>query len=470
MSWSDYGFSGISSSFQNYFYRPIKDEKPEISIESNENLGLPSKEDVKLYGTKAFDCFKEVWDFEDFWKRANTCDACLSLVDELLIKNPDDIEVKEICKTFQGILEKNLNYYKSLSHDDKWIDDFGWWGLLGVNAYKFLMKLSDFNLAIAYLELSGECWTDMINHGYDVNENIKPVKYGCKNSTSLLPNVGVKNSVVNTLLFLLSTKLYTLYIEKKFSNPDPYLKMAYQQWLWFLNWFELKSYGYLKSFKDDEGSGLIGERPLAFFNGSDYQDTSHPDSTTGSVWTGDNGLLIGGLFELMAVKNQLFEYATHHQPYWKFNLEDFDTKIKEITTKLIHGVQKGMIGKDGIFHEPPCLLSYVTNAKDYYGGRGILIRYMDLKKVEAFSGVDFKENILKTVNAIWLTRDVNSNQFQVEFTTDENNLNYVKQFDTLWGISDQSSRWLIGSEDLKLRNAIAQALGMDFLAGALKVV
>lgn len=434
MSWSNFSLWGMGSSFQNYFYGP----------------------DIKLYGLKAFDCFLKNWEFDDFWKRATTCDACLKLIDPLFTENPNAPEIKEMCK----ILEKNLIYFTGTKQDDKWIDDFGWWGLLGVNAYEFLMKVGDYDLAQAYLKLSKECFDIMINVGYDVTKGIKPVENGCRNTTILLQNEGVKNSVVNALLLLLSTKLYRLNMEKNFGDQDRFLKMAYQQWTWFSKWFDLSEYQYLKTFKGNVDAALIGERPLAFFDDSNYQTTNHPDWAPNWIWSGDNGLLLGGLLDLIAVKDHLSASVS------EFNAEIFNKKINFAVNKLIQGIQKGMIGKDGIFHEPPCLSSYATNGKDYFVGRGILVRYMNIKEIKAFSGVDFSGNILKTVDALWKTREENTNQFKAEFTTKEANLDYANQFDELWGFSDQAVQWVIDADE-KTKNAICQAVGLDFLAAAL---
>lgn len=73
-----------------------------------------------------------------------------------------------------------------------------------------------------------------------------------------------------------------------------FLVTAYNQWIWFSEWFELNQCNYLKHFNGDNEAALVCERPLDFREGSSYKDMSHPDGAHNWVWSGDNGLLIGG--------------------------------------------------------------------------------------------------------------------------------------------------------------------------------
>lgn len=460
MAWPIFNFS-----FQNYFYPPSVKTENLTHVEIAQNLSLS---DVKHYGLKAFECFKKSWEIPDFWKRANTSDACLTLLQTLLTQNPYDQVVKGECAEFQLILEKNLAYFNAQELNDKWSDDFGWWGLLGVNAYYFLNELDNSDLAKKYLNLSCKCYELMVNAGLDKDKTAFPIPHGCRNSTVNTPEKGVKNSVVNALLMLLSTKLYSFYSEKNSDEAEKFLVTAYQQWVWFSGWFELTQYNYLKHFNGDDQAALVGERPLAFVDGSSYKDTTNPDWAENWVWTGDQGLLINAFINLASFKNKLAELADKKHPEWQFKLDVFRSRIEDVTKKLIHGVHKGFVGKNGVFYEPPCSSSYFTHANDYFGGRGILIRHLEFAKVKELTGVDLKENVLKTVDALWETRDVNSDQFQSEFTKTQDHQDYAKQFGALWGGTDESVTWNIDSDPIT-KDAICQAVGMDFIAAALVV-
>jgi hypothetical protein len=423
--------------------------------------------DMKYCGLEALACFKNSWEIPDFWKRANTCDACVVLLDTLFTQNPNDQQVGEMCKEFQVILEKNLECFCGENLNNKWSDDFGWWGLLGVNAYQFLMKQGNRELADKYLNLACTCYERMVDTGCDHDKTVLPVPFGCRNAMEDSPNIGVKNTVVNGLLLLLSTKLCTVQFHNSLNVPDGFLVTAYNQWIWFSEWFELNQCNYLKHFKNDNEAALVCERPLDFRDGSSYKDMSHPDWAPNWVWSGDNGLLIGAFLNLIALKDKLAKFADQQRPDWKFNENAFSSKIQDITKKLIRGVQKGIIGQDGIFYEPPCPSSYVTNANDYFGGRGILVRYMDLLKIEEFSGIDLKENVEKTVEALWSTRDVVSGQFKAEFTNLEDRKAYAKQFNLLWGDTGQVITWDLDSNP-KIKDPICQAVGLDFIAATLR--
>jgi hypothetical protein len=282
----------------------------------------------------------------------------------------------------------------------------------------------------------------------------------------------VKNTVVNALLLLLSTRLYQIFGEEKRGNPESFIDLAYHQWIWFSNWFELKDYQYLKSFEGDENAALVGERPLAYFTGSDYQNIAHPDWTANWVWSGDQGILIGGLLDLMNLKDKLKESCARIYPERKFDENDFEIKVKDTLHKLVLGVKKGMVGKeDNLFYEPPCDSSFCSNyANDYYEGRGILVRYIDIQKVKSLFNEDFLPPIVETLKALWKKKDSDTNQYQIEYTDEKNKEDYVNQFNSLWNTKFAVTNWDLSSVDEKLKNELTQALGLDFLAATMRSI
>src|ERR1700730_2187275 len=132
MQWlSGLGY-GTLNSIQNYFYKNTQVDKAEnrseIYAESTKNDSLTSLKELIPISIKAFNCFKNNWDFDNFWKRANTCDACVCFVDSLLARDPHNPEIAKISSFVQEMLEKNLTYFTTMNLDDKWLDDFGWCG------------------------------------------------------------------------------------------------------------------------------------------------------------------------------------------------------------------------------------------------------------------------------------------------------------------------------------------------------
>lgn len=229
----------------------------------NEIFDAANIESLKQYSIDIFDRFTNVWKFDDFWKRGNTCDACLCFSAVLIERWPNDLKVQELQEIVHKMLSENLDYFNNSNLSNKWADDFGWWGLMGINAYEHLKKMGNIQLAEKYLQLStSSCWEYMINIAYDSKPDSKPVLNGCRNSS--FEQFGVKNTVANALLFLLSTRLYRLYCQEGLPDRDRFLDMAYKQWVWFFSWFELKEYAYLKPINGIDAA-LVQERPAAFF-------------------------------------------------------------------------------------------------------------------------------------------------------------------------------------------------------------
>ncbi len=462
MHWlSSFGL-GAYNPFQNYVspHPTVNNtvKTSSLASASAQTDGLPSLEEIKHYSLKAFDCFKKNWDFDNFWKRANTCDACVRFAEVFLSHYPNDPESSQISVFIQEMLEKNLKYYRASKLEDKWLDDFGWWGIMALNAYQLLTKLKNDKLAKEYFELAHDCWSYMIKHGYDHSPNATPIPHGCKNNSVDTPDQGVKNTIVNALLLMQSARLYKLSAQAGVNQEDrtPYLDMALNQWQWFSKWFERKEDGYIKIFQDN--AWLVCERPLA--KNSDYQDISHPNWTDGWIWTGDQGILIGGLLDLYNLKHELPQSVN----------SNFEAEVKEVIRKLVLGIQGAVIGNhDKMFHEPPCLSSYFNYASEYLGGRGVLVRYIGVTEIAKLFDIDISQNILKTVQVIWSSRDETTNQFKAEFINDIQSQEYFTQFRILLGYADSVNYWQLDTSDIKYTLTAPQAVGLDFLGAALSL-
>ncbi|MGH2644618.1 MAG: glycoside hydrolase family 76 protein [Chitinophagaceae bacterium] len=250
------------------------------------NEWLQDNESLKMMCLSAFNRFSAIWDFNDFWKRGNTMDACLNFTDAVRNKWAHDPQIKSIGQRVDAMLEKDYTYFKSIDPATLWADDFGWWGLMGLNARKHLLRSGNEELADKYLHLSTDlCWKQARSHAYDFSDTAKPVPHGWNNGPANNSSKGVKNTVANVLYFLLSVRIYRLLKMDNNEDNGKYLDMACRQWTWFDNWFQLEKYDYLK--RTTSGGALVQERPTAFFNGSDYADIEHP------IWEKDGfGLVI----------------------------------------------------------------------------------------------------------------------------------------------------------------------------------
>lgn len=418
-------------------------------------------DDIKKQSIAAFKRFESVWDFNDFWKRGNTFDGCLTFADAMQSKWPADAEVISMQERIGEMLEENYLFFMSFDAGKLWADDFGWWGLMGINARRHLLRLGKTSLADKYALLSTHlCWEQERNHAYDFSDTAKPVPHGCRNGDANGQNKGVKNTVTNVLFFLLSCRIYRLTLEENIADIDKYLEMAYRQWVWFDSWFNLEKYGYLQKLKP--GGALVEERPTAFFEGSDYKDKTHPTWEKGWVWTGDQGMLLAALTDMLAIKNKLDEWIKKNNIDPGFNVDAFEKTVINYINLLSKGIKSALTGNtDSIIREAPFNANFGPEfGNDYLAGRGIMMRYLG-KLNKQMKPIDFRKNTQATAAAIWKTRDTTNNQFKPEFTTIENDKLYVNQYRKLTGIGDEVHQWQIQTMNEQQKFGVCQSIGLD---------
>lgn len=421
------------------------------------------EDEVKAQSIAAFKRFEEVWNFKDFWKRGNTFDACLTFADAVHQKWPEDKDVASMQKRIDEMLEENYQYFMSVDRASMWADDFGWWGLMAINARKHLLRTGNAALADKYTRLGVElCWQQERDHAYDFSDSAKPVPHGCRNGDANGENKGVKNTVTNVLFFLLSCRIYRLTLEEKMPDNEKYLEMAYRQWVWFDSWFKLEKYNYLQ--KLTSGGALVQERPTAFFEDSDYKDITHPTWEKGWTWTGDQGMLLAALTDLLAIKNNLADWVSKNKMEKNFKANDFETTVKNYIALLNKGVKSALTGNaDGIIREAPFNASFGPEfGNDYLAGRGIMMRYLG-----KLNNADFNKNIQATAKAIWQTRDKITNQFQPEFTSAENDKLFVAQYRKQTGMGDDVHKWQIDAMNEQQKFGVCQSIGMDALGAVI---
>src|SRR5215469_13917252 len=69
--------------------------------------------ELRLRCIAVFDRFEQVWKFNDFWKRGNTCDACLNFASAVQHRWPYDPEVRAMAGKVDAMLVENLQYFKT---------------------------------------------------------------------------------------------------------------------------------------------------------------------------------------------------------------------------------------------------------------------------------------------------------------------------------------------------------------------
>lgn len=426
--------------------------------------------DLKMRCIDAFSRFEEVWNFNDFWKRGNTFDACLTFADALVHKWRDAPEIGSIQQKVSRMLEENYAYFKSFDPGGLWADDFGWWGLMAINARKHLLRSGNKELADKYLELSMDlCWKQERDHAYDFSTTARPVPHGCRNGDADGKNKGVKNTVTNVLFFLLSVRIYLLTLAENINDNEKYLEMAYRQWVWFDSWFQLREYEYLK--RTTSGGALVQERPTAFFEGSDYGVTVHPTWEKGWLWTGDQGMLLAALNGMLAIKNNLAVWITKNKKESEFDGDTFEKRINHYIDLIKKGIKTALISdKDSIIHEAPFKSNFGPEfGNDYLAGRGILMRYLGTLG-EKNTLFNLKKSIKATADAIWQTRDKSNNQFQPEFTNAGNDQLYIDQFKAQWGFADHIFKWDIQTMNEQQKFGVCQSIGLDALSAVIRLI
>ncbi len=414
----------------------------------------------------AFSRFQGVWEFNDFWKRGNTFDACLVFAAAVQRRWPGDTGVQRMQRSVTAMLEKNLAFFARFDPGGLWADDFGWWGLMALNARRHLDRMGETALAEKYLALSTElCWEYKRKTAYDQTPGANPVAHGCRNGDANGVSRGVKNTVTNVLLFLLSSRICRMALADGHIPEEKHLSMAWAQWQWFSRWFALEEYQYLKRFSPS--AALVQERPMARFEGSDYQETVHPPWAEGWIWTGDQGMLIAALADMLALKDGLGEWLNESGT----NAAAFEADLRRIIAMLGNGIALGLVGAgDGIFREAPCLSSFGPNhGSDYLAGRGIMMRYLGDPAIAALTGIDLRSSIAATTKAVWRTRDASTDQFQPEFTSDTNDRLYIEQYRKLGAIADDVRTWDLQAMDEQQKHGVCQSIGLDALGAAMKL-
>jgi hypothetical protein len=411
--------------------------------------------DIKTWAVKGAERFQQVWEFQDYWKRSNTFHSFLRFVDAAEQRwGKSDPALKPLQSLRTEMVGQNALYFrKYIGGQGVWVDDYGWCGLSCMAARNHLQSVGDEVGAQEYAGLAVECWNQMKATGYDPTISATPVPHGCGNvSPERKKNgggYGTKNTVTNVNLLLLSLQLYFLYGETQYRD------MVVSQLSWFTAWFS-KPYSSL-----DDGPylrtlpgplSLIHERPMAE---KSYVQKDFPDWRPGWIWTGDQGLVLVALAQVLSTE---------------LDVPDVDSALlRNVFVAMSAGVEALLFGgADKVLREPPFESSFGPSyAPDYVGGRGVLLRYVSEPIVQKVLGRPFaRAGILATAQAVWNSRDPDLDQFAPLWNAD-GDAAYNQKFVGTWGTGDAS----ISAWDLVPSNyyGVLQANGLDALTAAIRL-
>jgi hypothetical protein len=185
-----------------------------------------------------------------------------------------------------------------------------------------------------------------------------------------------------------------------------------------------------------------------------YVEKDFPDWEPGWVWTGDQGLMLVALAQVVSTG---------------FDVPEVDSSLfQNAFDAMSAGVETLLFGADKVLREPPFESSYgVSYAPDYVGGRGVLLRYVSEPVVQKVLGRPLgRDGILATAQAVWNSRDTDSNQFATLWNAG-GDAAYNQKFVATWGAGEVG----ISDWDLVPSNyyGVLQANGLDALTAAIRL-
>ena len=246
-----------------------------------------------------------------------------------------------------------------------WLDDYGWWGNAFLTGWENADALGFSGDDVAECKQSAiNCWTIM-KYGWDTKKT-PPVPGGvwnCKRDEWYLTG---RNTVTNSVFWLLSVRLAALTNDSQYLDPDSLQ--------WFADGFA-KSLLFNKTQDQQENIYTVRER---FICEHDWY------RAPGFYWAGDQGLFLRCLFE---------------------EKRPMESDFEQLKTQILDAVLNDMADDKKVIHDHtmPKILNQFDN--DYATGKGVFIRHA-LKIVQLTSNQKLKDCIMASANFAWNTATV----------------------------------------------------------------
>lgn len=320
----------------------------------------------------------------NFWQLGHTFDT---IIDYLTIIPTDAIG-------FAAIAIDRYNV-SSTNGSACWYDDFGWWGIAALKASQS-PKLFGSDTA-TFLGFAQSCWEMFDGKAPYVWANADQKKYaglrprigadtqavnggvwnyywgtfvgGCSpdepGDDDCPPTMhaclcGYQNTVTNALYLVLSSRL-------ALANPQvpQYLAAANREFMFFYNWFELatpdpQSSPLLNRY--DPGKALVRERVSTYApNGANRPYPPVQCYNPSVVWTGDQGLILGGMVDSMTL-------GRPGSPYYPY--------MRNVAQSIAGGVLDSLVTNSVLQAWTPNQPSPCGDDGDYLTGPGAYMRYL----------------------------------------------------------------------------------------------
>jgi hypothetical protein len=293
------------------------------------------------------------------WKVGNALDTMI----DYLVLEPNNAgnfgaEASALCMDFLG---RDVNWI--------WFDDYGWFVISTDRASQ--QKFFSNEVCKGFADVSKDCWDrfknaaytwDRRNRSLDCFEDYRPdVAGGVWNTYWIctskeyhgdkegIPMVGAVAGIQNTV----TNALYLICAQGRDDATDA----AKAEWSFLDAWFSSRGQPNLW-WRQNNGGALVRERPSRFANGN-----TAPGFQENWAWTGDQGLILGGLVGRIAKGQDAAKALTYAEA-------------------LLTGVRLSLVDANGLLLPctttgiPPHLLNQPPDVADYSTGPGVFWRYL----------------------------------------------------------------------------------------------
>lgn len=374
--------------------------------------------DFKTCILNEFDQLETTWNNwgqgKVFWRTGNTLDACVDfIVAAQTAWGADDPDIKLRQGALQTMLQDGYQLFLKVYANDKannfdplikdvsWWDDYGWWGITFLKIYANFDALfgsassdasTDCYQADALtkdrcLQHAIDCWSILVKYAWlDANQRsgipAHPVAGGCWNNYFDNSSGGVQNTVTNAAFLVLSIRLYFATKENSARQQESqgFLNTACAQYRWFGEWFINRGIFAYRSPMPDQIYYWVLERPVVAT--SSYNKEGQPPYAQDQKWSGDQGLILGGLAGLLAAKEDITGNPDIIALGNELQKAGLSYTALGLATSLLSWIGSGCTwlftwNTCRVLHEAPLSSAFIINyPTDYATGKGVLMRYL----------------------------------------------------------------------------------------------
>lgn len=334
----------------------------------------------------SLDTMKTVWKGGDafrnctdgvyfFWMAGNFFHTAIDAMNQLQVKDTYGFGADAL-KFFDESAPKGADPRKWPFESGFWVDDYGWWGIALIHAYRYADTLGyDAGTKQKFAVRAQNCWEAMnafwqtSTVSWDINNAHYSVSGGVPNTLDPAPALAGRNCVTNEVYWALSNLLFTEFgSHYKDSNAlsSDFFRQGYEQAILF------------------NSNNLVYERFFGMPGGS----TDH-----NWTWLGDQGL---------------FAYSSFYN-----NTGNESLFGQEQARLVLESVMKNMRTANGILHED--LAPWPAFIMDYACGKGTFMRYLSYINSYLHGGFPglskYDEYIAINARAVWKNRSQSTGVF-----------------------------------------------------------